>query len=162
MIKSRLVKMLLVGCTIPAAVVSLSSSSYAATGSVTWTNKWSGDILCTVQGTSGVTDCNLSNSQGAHWTDRQNSDGSWNEVDQWGRCLTTYWTTNVYVESCNSAANGTNNYERWDEISTATGWKLKNVATGYILDEKDTGGGAYHFYSNATDYGNSDSHQRFK
>jgi hypothetical protein len=156
-VKKSVSKMLLTVAAVPAMIVAAAgSASAASSGNVTWKGGWSGQWLCSQVDYGPVTTCWNQSAQGVPWTDRQNSDGSWNEVDQWGRCLTGYWTS-VYVESCNSASNGTNNWERWNEISTATGWKLKNVQTGYILDEDNN----YHVYANATDYGNSDAHQRW-
>ncbi|GAB2746353.1 hypothetical protein [Kitasatospora kifunensis] len=70
-----------------------------------------------------------------HWHDVENSDGTWNEVDGSGRCLTGNGR-NVYTENCNSSRNGTDAYERWHEINmgSGNGWKLQNVQSGYFLD----------------------------
>ncbi|MEV5942158.1 ricin-type beta-trefoil lectin domain protein [Streptomyces sp. NPDC051994] len=65
------------------------------------------------------------------WHDVHQSDGSWLEKDSGkpGFCMTAYTDHDVYMESCSG-----NNYQRWDEIDTGNGWKLRNRQTGECLD----------------------------
>jgi hypothetical protein len=136
---------------IPALVLGASGVA-SADGNVTWVNaKWSGYRLGNSGGKVFLGNATFS------WHDVQNSDGSWNEVSNLdGQCLTGYYTQ-IYTEPCNSGKDGTNWWERWYEVSTNSGWKLKNRETGYILDAGDPG----NVYGNATDYGDGDPNQRW-
>ncbi|MGW7707725.1 RICIN domain-containing protein [Streptomyces sp. NPDC054771] len=77
----------------------------------------------------GVDSCGSTTT--AFWHDVQMSDGSWLEQDKSdpAYCMTAYTDHDVYMESCSG-----NNYQRWDEINTGNGWKLRNRQTGECLD----------------------------
>ncbi|AUG78551.1 hypothetical protein CFP65_3768 [Kitasatospora sp. MMS16-BH015] len=136
--KKRAAALLLAATAVPAMLLGTSTAAYAGTG-VTWQDAATGYYLESVTGTNSVITFWNGGAQGTHWTDIQNSDGSWNEVDQWGRCLTAYWQDQVYTENCNSAADGTNWYQRWYEVNTGNGWKLVNRETGRVLDSNGNG-----------------------
>ncbi|GAA1942211.1 RICIN domain-containing protein [Kitasatospora viridis] len=74
-----------------------------------------------------------SNPPASNWTDIENSDGTWDEVDFAGFCLTGYGST-VETMPCNDAKDATDGHMRWREINTGDGWKLQNVLSGYFLD----------------------------
>ncbi|MEV5874194.1 ricin-type beta-trefoil lectin domain protein [Streptomyces sp. NPDC052101] len=65
------------------------------------------------------------------WHDVQQGDGSWLEqvAGKNGYCMTAYTDHDVYTEPCSG-----NNYQRWDEIDTGAGWKLRNRQTGECVD----------------------------
>ncbi|MET7300193.1 hypothetical protein [Embleya sp. NPDC005575] len=154
--KKRIAKFALATAAIPAMIMGASSPVYADSSSfVTWRNGWSGEYLCDNEGSTDVYTCANSSADGTRWLDGDNGNGTWKEIDRWGRCLTAYWNNRAYVEPC--SFNGANTYQQWREISTGSGWKLQNVATGYILDQ----GSNYSVYANSTDYGDSNSHQRW-
>ncbi|WP_158939200.1 hypothetical protein [Streptomyces sp. NRRL S-87] len=46
---------------------------------------------------------------------------------------TTLWDQDVYAERCTG-----NDYQRWYEVRTSAGWKLKHKATGQFLDSNGT------------------------
>ncbi|MFB6815631.1 hypothetical protein ACFCV8_13940 [Streptomyces sp. NPDC056347] len=79
-------------------------------------------------------------SYGTAWYESSNSDGSWlmKRNDDRGYCLTAYWDNDVYMEPCTG-----NDYQRWYEIQTSAGWKLKHKATGRFLDANDSGSSVY-------------------
>ncbi|MFI5980374.1 RICIN domain-containing protein [Streptomyces sp. NPDC051555] len=62
-------------------------------------------------------------------------DGSWLEKDRSKQdyCMTAYTDHDVYMEPCSG-----NNYQRWDEIDTGAGWKLRNRQTQECLDSNGT------------------------
>ncbi len=161
--KAKIAKACMVAMAIPALVMATSGSA-SADDWVTWRNGktslyltygW-GDYQGQVKGGLGGTGWETS------WWDQANSDGSWNETtgtydsSGLGRCLTGYYQQ-VYTESCNANSDQTNWWERWKEISTSTGWELKNVETGDVLDDNGSGG----IYANSNDVGNSDANQRW-
>ncbi|WP_406430361.1 RICIN domain-containing protein [Streptomyces sp. NBC_00631] len=89
------------------------------------------------------------------WTDIENSDGTWNEVDWAGYCLTGYGRT-VETMPCNSAKDATDGHMRWREINmgSGNGWKLQNVLSGYYLDWTGTSPNAGTVYLHDGDAGN--------
>ncbi len=143
--KRKMAKALLVATAVPALLVSTSVAA-SADGWVTWKNQKSGYYLTansggTVKGNWAMPGVNETEYQ---WYDTSNSDGSYNESNGYG------------TEGCNSRRDQTNWWQRWYEISTSSGWKLKNRQTGWILDDEGHGG----IYANSTDYNNSN--QRWK
>ncbi|MGW6876059.1 hypothetical protein ACWGHA_27435 [Streptomyces xanthophaeus] len=140
-------------------VLLATSGSASADGNVTWSNKRTGKYIGTMASgpNKGKVYNNLSGGANS-WYDQRNSDGSYNQVSRYlpGYCLTAYGSE-VYTEKCNATPDGTNWYQRWYEVSTATGWKLQNKQSGAILD--DNGNGT--IYANGTDYGNSNLNQRW-
>ncbi|MET9677646.1 hypothetical protein ABZY68_31820 [Streptomyces sp. NPDC006482] len=150
--KNRMVQAMVAAVAIPALAL-MTASPAAADGRVQWKHAQSGYCLNAVQGVSAVHtfwNCNAAN--GVWWTEIQNSDGSWNMVDQWGRCLTAYWQDQVYVENCSSGRDQTNWYQRWWEDSTSSGWKLTNRMTGRVLDSNGKGGDVYTLGNNDSIY----------
>ncbi|MFG2715410.1 ricin-type beta-trefoil lectin domain protein [Streptomyces goshikiensis] len=117
----------------PALVLGLSTAAHAD-GNVHWIHKndgkalkvtWSNDHPDDVQVVSGNWD------GWTDWYDVRLSDGSWlqkSKLDT-GYCLTAYTDHDVYTEPCSG-----NNYQRWDEIDTGNGWKLRNRQTQECLD----------------------------
>ncbi|MFI9254638.1 hypothetical protein [Streptomyces sp. NPDC053069] len=160
--KKKMAKALIAAAAVPALLVATSGSA-SADDWVMWQNAKShlflthgwGDYQGQVKGGMGGTGWE------PQWWDIQNSDGSWNETAGTnetpgpGRCMTGYWRQ-VYTEPCNPYRDQTNNWQRWREIPTNTGWKLQNVQTGWILDDEGHGG----IYANDHDYGNAN--QRWK
>ncbi|MET9692963.1 hypothetical protein ABZY81_31640 [Streptomyces sp. NPDC006514] len=133
------------------------SASASTTGSVTWTNVATGRCLSYDNLVSGpdssvyTTDCLPRGGQfSVSWKDAQASDGSWTQKTMDNRCLTSFGNS-VYLENCAGNADDTNWYERWYELSTTTGWKLKNRMTGMILDS-NAAGDVYAISSNGTNY----------
>lgn len=149
MIKSRIVAALLAVAAVPVMTMGAAGSAHAD-GNVSWKNGTDGLYLFSQQNGGSV-----AVAPGAwQWHDVQNSDGSWNEVDRFGHCLTGYGSQ-AYTENCNSGRDGTNSYERWREVwvGSGKGFKLQNVQSGGFLDNSGNGGfGAV--YVNGTDYNN--------
>ncbi|MEU9202262.1 hypothetical protein [Streptomyces sp. NPDC048332] len=152
----RVVKAVLAALAIPATVLALANPASAVDGGkVQWKHAKSGYCLSSIENYGPVSVFwNCKSANGVWWTEIQNSDGSWNMVDQWGWCLTNYNDT-VYVEPCSSGRDQTNWYQRWYETNTATGWKLTNRQTGRVLDSN--GSKVY----TGPDYGDSDTYQRW-
>ncbi|MFJ4798835.1 hypothetical protein [Kitasatospora purpeofusca] len=158
---SRAIKSLLVATTATGLILGATGIASAASGTVTWgSNRYPG-FLSDIGGGRVTTYADTSNIPLAHvWYDIQNSDGSWNEVNaQTGWCLTSFSNQAVYTEPCSSGKDATNWWQRWYEIQTPTGWKLQSRMTGFILDS----GGPYpnNVYANPTDWGDSNSAQRW-
>ncbi|MGW7412141.1 hypothetical protein, partial [Streptomyces sp. NPDC054863] len=59
--------------------------------------------------------------------DEQQSTGGWKQRAA-GQCLDGNYGA-AYLHKCNDGY-----YQHWYEDSTPTGWRLKSVATGYVLD----------------------------
>ncbi|MFI1165786.1 hypothetical protein ACH4UM_19765 [Streptomyces sp. NPDC020801] len=154
--KQKLVKSLLAVAAVP-ALVAVASAPAQADGWVTWKNVKTGNYLL-FDGNGNVKGgwAAPGTSWDYDWYDFQNSDGSYNEAPGGGNCLTGYYRQ-VYTESCNARRDQTNWWQRWYEISTSTGWKLKNRETGYILDDEGHGG----IYANVNDV-NSSQNQRWR
>ncbi|MEU9986247.1 hypothetical protein AB0E10_05435 [Streptomyces sp. NPDC048045] len=149
-------KALLVATAVPALLVSTSAAA-SADGWVTWKNQKSGLYLTANNSGAVKGDWAMPgvNETAYQWYDTSNSDGSYNESNGYGMCLVGYYRQ-VYTEGCNSRRDQTNWWQRWYEISTSSGWKLKNRQTGWILDDEGHGG----IYANSGDYNNSN--QRWK
>ncbi len=153
--KQKIVKTLLVAATLPALLIGTSTSAFAD-GQVWWVNNKTGkDLMYDSYGNvwGGRYDPEVRNHD---WYETLNSDGTWNIGNGFGHCLTAY-ERSVYTERCNAAANQTNAWQRWKEIKTPTGWKLKNLQSGWILDDDGYG----HIYANSNDVGDSDLNQRW-
>ncbi|MFD7645849.1 hypothetical protein ACFV4P_35010 [Kitasatospora sp. NPDC059795] len=145
--KARMLKALAATAMVSALTLGLAGPA-SADGSVTWKNGKTSWYLGSQPNGGGLTTMNYY----WHWQDIQNSDGTWNEVDQFGHCLTGYGSQ-AYTETCNSGRDGTNAYQRWREINTGSGWKLQNVQSGGFLDESgNTGYGSV--YVNSIDWNN--------
>jgi hypothetical protein len=89
------------------------------------------------------------------WHEVLNSDGTYDEVDWSGYCLTAYGR-NVLTMPCNSAVNATDGHMRWREINmgSGNGWKLQNVLNGYYLDWTGASTAANTVYAHAGDANN--------
>ncbi|WP_405882619.1 hypothetical protein OG762_31030 [Streptomyces sp. NBC_01136] len=147
--KLNVVRSLLVGAAIPSLLMVTSGSASADGYGITWRNGKTGNYLTAYYNGKVGDDAHYQGE--SDWNDIENSDGTWNEVNvHLGQCLTGYYAQ-VYTENCNSGTNGTNSWERWYEWPTSTGWELKNVETGYILDDD----GYDNVYANSTDWANS-------
>lgn len=136
-------------------LLTVAGSSNAFAGDVSWQNAYYAGGLNVAYLSDSQNIIQLSSPGYTHdgWTDTKYSDGGWTEVnDASGRCLDSNYSGNVYPHSCVSG----DIYQRWYEISTPTGWALGDEQTGLFLDADDTHG----VYTN-TNYGNSDSHQRW-
>jgi hypothetical protein len=127
----RITQALSTAGTTAALVVGLATSA-GADGWVTWQHDVSGRCL----GVSGAIpfhpdDVRLYDSPctayGVQWYEVYNSDdGSYllKPKDNTDACLAAYWDRDVYVENCTG-----NDYQRWYEVRTSAGWKLKHKAT---------------------------------
>ncbi|MGW3202715.1 hypothetical protein [Streptomyces sp. NPDC001135] len=154
--KRKMAKALMVAAAVPALLVSTSGAA-SADGWVTWKNVKSGYYLTansggTVKGDWAMPGVNENDYQ---WYDQSNGDSSYTEYNGWGMCLVGYYRQ-VYTENCSKGRDQSNWWQRWYEVSTNSGWKLKNRQTGWILDDEGHGG----IYANSTDYNNSN--QRWK
>ncbi|MFJ5549483.1 RICIN domain-containing protein [Streptomyces sp. NPDC093225] len=113
-----------------ALVVGLTTSAHAD-GWVTWKHEFSGkclgfDSLIPLH-PNDVRFYDGCDSYGAQWYEVYNSnDGTYSlkTKENTDACLTAYWDHDVYVERCNG-----NDYQRWYEVRTSEGWKLKHKAT---------------------------------
>ncbi|GAA1239652.1 hypothetical protein GCM10009665_32940 [Kitasatospora nipponensis] len=156
MLGSKTLKAVLLVAALPAMTIGITGSA-TADASVTWRNgaaNGSQEQGRYLYGQAGGGDVGLYD--GGGWRDVLNTDGSWNEIDTFGRCLTGYGQ-HAYTENCNSGKDATNWYERWREIpANGGGWKLQNVMSGYFLDwagdQNNTGPGSV--YVNPTDWNN--------
>ncbi|MFF0487354.1 hypothetical protein [Streptomyces sp. NPDC004435] len=54
--------------------------------------------------------------------------------DEHRYCLDSNSSGSVYMHSCNGG-----NYQKWQQVYVAAGWKLKNVATGRYLQTNNGG-----------------------
>ncbi|MEV7601238.1 RICIN domain-containing protein [Kitasatospora sp. NPDC089797] len=125
-----------------AALFTLGTSGAAfADSDVTWTNASTKRCLEYSPGFSNpvVADCSRGWKKIFH--DTGNADGSWNEVAKeaapFGKlCLAAYKDNSVYIEPC---TNPSNDYQRWFENKTDTGWELRHKATGRCLDSNAEG-----------------------
>jgi hypothetical protein len=130
----------------------------AFAGTVTWDNVYQSQngydgYLSESYGAGGI-EIGVSGFPNMEWIDTKFSDGAWTEVNEWsGHCLDSNFSGSVYPHSCISG----DLYQRWYEISTPTGWALEDEETGLFLDYSDSVG----IYTN-TNYGDSDSHQRWR
>jgi len=139
----------------------------SADGIVTWTNKGTGYDLAYDSNNayvgSGPGQANILQGQ---WYDRQQSDGTWLEANQYENanwCLDSnnQWANgqqgNVYLTPCGTTT--TNNYQKWYEIPTSNGWALRDKQTGLYLD-----GGAgplnHYAYTNGA-YGLGNNYQHW-
>ncbi|MFJ9953613.1 hypothetical protein [Kitasatospora sp. NPDC091207] len=156
MTKARIFNILAAAATVPVLAIGFAGPA-SADGNVTWkngvgnpshTSGGSGLYLISNSAGGGVATTNYR----FGWHDIQNSDGTWNEVDSYGRCLTGYGNQ-AYTEDCNSGRDGTNTWQRWREINTGSGFKLQNVQTGGFLDNSGNGGWGG-VYVNGTDWNN--------
>lgn len=149
MFKKRAAKALATAAAVPALLIGFTGAAHA-NGTITWKNGANGQ--CCFLGSQPAGGAVGASTVGWEWHDVQNSDGTWNEVDRFGRCLTGYGSQ-AYTENCNSGQDGTNSYQRWREVYAGSGFKLQNVKSGGFLDWA----GTYNVgsvYVNGTDYNN--------
>jgi hypothetical protein len=135
--KSQALKALMVAAVTAPLLTLGTAGSASAASPVTWNNGAKARLyfLMAQSGGGPVTVGDPINA-GTHWYDVENSDGTWNEIDNWGRCLAAHGSA-VVTENCNSAPNGTNSSERWHEHhyqNGSDGWELINASNGYYLD----------------------------
>lgn len=125
----------------PLLVLATSTAAHADSD-VQWNHKPSGKCLDISYNWAGTPDNVHLNGRGCGssynpWHDVALGDGSWLEKDATkpgnGFCLTAYTDHDAYMESCSG-----NNYQRWDEIDTGNGWKLRNRQTHECLDSNGT------------------------
>ncbi|MEV0412591.1 hypothetical protein AB0I68_17730 [Streptomyces sp. NPDC050448] len=153
--KQKMVRALVLAAAVPVLVAVAAPAQ--ADGWVTWRNKQTDRWLSSYDDGSVRGDEVQSVSDWDGWLEIQNGDGSYNlQAHHSGKCLVGYYRQ-VYTEDCNPRRDQTNSWQRWDEISTSTGWKLRNRQTGYILDDEGHGG----IYANVNDV-NTSKNQRWR
>ncbi|MBO1331360.1 RICIN domain-containing protein [Streptomyces sp. VRA16 Mangrove soil] len=141
---------------VAAALAAGLSTSAHADGWVTWQHDVSGKCLgadSTIPfQPNDVRLYDYCTSYGAQWYEVYNgSDGTYllEPKEDTGTCLAAYWDNDVYVEDCTAG----NAYQRWYEVRTSDGWKLKHKATGRFIDSNgkdiylhDENGGRYQLW----------------
>ncbi|MGW7332745.1 RICIN domain-containing protein [Streptomyces sp. NPDC054840] len=134
-ISRRVVRPVSVALMIPALALGAATNAFAD-GNVSWRNVATGKYLLTGQGTFGMV---LTGSDSApRWREVKQGDGSWQLKAHKGSgdvCLDSNAAGNVYLRSC----QGGNDYQKWWETKTSSGWKITNKATGRVLDSNRTG-----------------------
>lgn len=110
---------------------------------VSWKNKGTGRWLSYGMGKVVTTN----DDRAISWWEKKNADGTFTLAFKGfgGGCLDANTKGDVYAIDCNGGNN-----QKWYETKTSTGWRLKNKATGQILDNTRAGG----VYTNP-DYGNA-------
>ncbi|GGR51831.1 hypothetical protein GCM10010219_66170 [Streptomyces netropsis] len=132
---------------VPVMAISTSGQAFAD-GNVQWKNQATGRCLAHMPGMVLAGDCDNPSTK---WRDVEQSDGTYQQrwVDQ---CLDSNKAGKVYILRCE---NGNDN-QKWYEQKTSTGWRLKNKATGRVLDSNFSGS----VYTNF-DEGDGNKHQRW-
>ncbi|UQA95609.1 RICIN domain-containing protein [Streptomyces halobius] len=122
--KRQVAKALGAAAIVPSILLATAGNASAWDRRVDWKNVATGAYL-TESGTS------LRKVGG--WWETKNSDGTfklrWAGFGSGYECLDSNSKGSVYVIQCNGGNN-----QKWYEIKTSTGWKLKNKATGRVLD----------------------------
>ncbi|MFE9256388.1 ricin-type beta-trefoil lectin domain protein [Streptomyces sp. NPDC006879] len=129
-ISKRVSRPLAVATMVPALAIGAASNAFAD-GNVSWRNVATGKYLMVAQGTFGMVLTGSDSS--ARWREVKQSDGSWQLKAHRGSgnvCLDSNAAGKVYLNPCGS----NNNYQKWWETKTSTGWKITNKATGRVLD----------------------------
>ncbi|WP_405901436.1 RICIN domain-containing protein [Streptomyces sp. NBC_00727] len=155
MIGQRAARMLGVAGSALLLVVGASATAHAD-GDIVWNHKHGGGCLAAMWdrhfGWSNV-GLYLCAFGSAKWHDVSVGGGVWvgRMAEVPDVCLAAYTDHDAYVETCSS---GQNDYQRWREIYTNSGWKLQNVATGECLDSNDNqvymltcNGGEYQYWT---------------
>ncbi|AYG85123.1 hypothetical protein DWB77_07339 [Streptomyces hundungensis] len=145
--KHRFAQLAMVATAVPAVFVANSGVASAAGGQQAyWKNVATGKCLTYRAGINQPTrdvetstPCSRTPVSSYRWLEEQASDGTWAMRTEDGRCLTSYGSA-VYLEDCSADVNATNWYQRWWEVSSSRGWKLKSRMSGLYLDSNSDGG----------------------
>lgn len=152
--KIRAAQLLTIAATVPVIVVATSGSASAAYyggDPVSWKNAATGRYLI-VEDTHVKTV--KSDEYAKRWEEKKWGDGAWTFFSNRGfntGCLDSDSDGDVYVIQCNGG-----DHQKWYEQKTSTGWRLKNKATGRVLDS-NAAGSVY----TKRDAGDSNKYQRW-
>ncbi|MGV4985423.1 RICIN domain-containing protein [Streptomyces sp. NPDC001709] len=119
----------------PALVLAGTGQAFAAGNPVTWRNNYSGKYLTYINYRVRTINADPSQSPPLKWDEYKQSDGSYVMKHHLsGKCLDSNGNGDVYLLSCNGG-----NYQKWYESHDSSGWRLKDKATGRVLEELTTG-----------------------
>lgn len=117
---------------VPTLALAGTGQAFAASATVTWKNKGNGKYLAYFNGRVRTTSATGATMK---WTETKQSDGTYTLKHRLtGKCLDGNRQGAVYVRACNGG-----NYQKWHEIQTSAGWRLKNKATGRTLGVQPSG-----------------------
>ncbi|MER5548328.1 RICIN domain-containing protein [Streptomyces sp. NPDC001118] len=101
--------------------------AFAADSGVSWRNESNGKYLAyfnyRVRTTSAI-------GPTSKWFENKQSDGTYtmrHDIDR--KCLDSNSRGDVYIGACNGG-----DYQKWYEIQDSSGWRLKDKATGRVLE----------------------------
>jgi Ricin-type beta-trefoil lectin domain-like len=119
----------------PVLTLAGTGQAFAAGNPVTWRNNYSGKYLAYVNSRVRTINADPTQSASLKWDEDKQSDGTYvMRHHMTGKCLDSNSSGDVYLLACNGG-----NYQKWYESHDSSGWRLKNKATGRVLEELTTG-----------------------
>ncbi|MEV6053418.1 RICIN domain-containing protein [Streptomyces sp. NPDC052107] len=119
----------------PALTLAGTGQAFAAGNRVTWRNNYNGKYLTYLNNRVRTINADPSQSPPLWWDEFKQSDGAYvMQHHMTGKCLDSNSNGDVYLLNCNGG-----DYQRWYESHDSSGWRLKNKATGRVLEALTTG-----------------------
>ncbi|MGW1917378.1 RICIN domain-containing protein [Streptomyces sp. NPDC002076] len=114
----------------PALTLAGTGQAFAAGNPVTWKNNGTGKYLAYFNFRVRTTNADPSQSASLKWDEYKQSDGTYlMKHHGTGKCLDSNRNGDVYIGTCNGG-----DYQKWYESHDSSGWRLKDKATGRVLE----------------------------